>query len=277
MGRGKSLPIAGASEEEAPAAVSAPSLRDWLGAAPFTLVLSGGFFGFFAHTGLLLALEEADLRPARVVGVSAGALAGGLWAAGLPAPRIALRLAAVRKQDFWDPGLPLGGLLKGRRFVALMQSHLAEAGLSDRIEATALPFGAVVHDILRHRPRLLERGSLPVAIRASCSVPLMFRPVRWGRSVIVDGGVSDRAGFSAIAPGERVLYHHLLPTGIDAAFSSDAVPGQDRADCATIAVPDLPRVGPDRLANGPVAMARAREHVAQRLAAALLGDDAPRP
>ena len=35
-------------------------LRDWLEAEPFTLALSAGFFGFFAHTGLILALEEAN-------------------------------------------------------------------------------------------------------------------------------------------------------------------------------------------------------------------------
>ena len=50
--------------------------RDDLARDPFTLVLGAGFFGFFAHTGILPALEEAELIPRRVVGVSAGALAG---------------------------------------------------------------------------------------------------------------------------------------------------------------------------------------------------------
>ena len=49
---------------------------------PFTLALSAGFFGFFAHTGFLSALEERDVRPHRVVGASAGAgrrsLVGGM-------------------------------------------------------------------------------------------------------------------------------------------------------------------------------------------------------
>ena len=51
---------------------------DWLREQPFTLALSAGFFGFFAHAGVLRALEEQELRPARVVGASAGALSGGL-------------------------------------------------------------------------------------------------------------------------------------------------------------------------------------------------------
>jgi len=53
--------------------------HEWLAAAPYTLALGAGFFGFFAHTGVLRALEESGVsRPRRVVGVSAGALAGGL-------------------------------------------------------------------------------------------------------------------------------------------------------------------------------------------------------
>ena len=39
---------------------------------PFTLVLSAGFFGFYAHVGFLQALEELELRPQAVIGVSAG-------------------------------------------------------------------------------------------------------------------------------------------------------------------------------------------------------------
>src|SRR5690606_10394272 len=83
----------------------------WLADEPFTLALGAGFFGFFAQTGLLAALEDEGLRPARVVGVSAGALAGGLWASGLSAADLEAELCSLRREDFWDPGLPLFGLL----------------------------------------------------------------------------------------------------------------------------------------------------------------------
>ena len=59
------------------------SLRQWLQAGPFDLTLSSGFFGFFAHCGLLSVLEDAGLLPHRVSGASASALIGGFWAAGL--------------------------------------------------------------------------------------------------------------------------------------------------------------------------------------------------
>ena len=37
------------------------TLGDWLDAGPYTLALSAGFFGFFAHAGVLAALEELSL------------------------------------------------------------------------------------------------------------------------------------------------------------------------------------------------------------------------
>ena len=107
------------------------SRRQSLSDRPFTLQLSAGFFGFFAHVGFLKALEEAELSPTRIVGVSAGALAGGLWAAGLSAERLGQRLRDLRREQFWDPGLPLGGMLKGRRFEALLRELLSEVGVSE--------------------------------------------------------------------------------------------------------------------------------------------------
>ena len=36
---------------------SPPTLREWLRERPFSLALSSGFFGFFAHTGLVTVLQ----------------------------------------------------------------------------------------------------------------------------------------------------------------------------------------------------------------------------
>ena len=50
------------------------NLGDWLSDAPFSLALSAGFFGFYAHAGAIRALEEAHLAPTAVCGASAGAI-----------------------------------------------------------------------------------------------------------------------------------------------------------------------------------------------------------
>lgn len=41
------------------------TLQTWLEENPFTLALSSGFFGFYAHAGFLKALEERGLAPER--------------------------------------------------------------------------------------------------------------------------------------------------------------------------------------------------------------------
>src|SRR4051812_30729734 len=91
------------------------SLAAWLAQEPFTLAMSSGYFGFFAHCGVLWALEEHGLIPARVRGSSAGALVTGLWAAGLSARQVADDLLSVTRADFWDPRPGLG-FLKGQLF-----------------------------------------------------------------------------------------------------------------------------------------------------------------
>jgi NTE family protein len=241
--------------------------RDWLSEEPFTLLLGAGFFGFFAHTGCLLALEDAGLRPCRVVGVSAGALAGGLWASGLPVDRISHELLSLRREDFWDPGPPLGGLLRGRKFTRKLETILEEVGVS-RLEDCGVPFTAVAHDVLRGSTLALDRGPIHVAIRASCSVPFMFRPVWSEGRLLVDGGVSDRSGFTAIRPGERVLFHHLpsrrrlRSARSAAAVTPTSVPG---ADALMLVTPWLPRVTPFRLAQGRTALQRARAYMREWL------------
>lgn len=233
----------------------------WLRAEPFTLALGAGFFGFFSHTGLLHALEEAGISPARVVGVSAGALAGGLWASGLSAAQIERELVALRRDDFWDPGLPLAGLLRGRKFEAKLRDVLGRGGV-EHIEDCRVPFSAVVHDVMRRTSVAVDRGPLHAAIRASCTVPLMFRPILQGGRVLVDGGVSDRGGLSALGDARRVLLH-WLPSRRKLRFRPpspppQAIPGRESMVLLT---PGVPAVGPFALHRGPEALQHTRAHV----------------
>src|SRR5262245_35021183 len=85
-----------------------PSLREWLREEPFTLVMSSGFFGFYAHTGVVRVLEEEGLLPARAAGASAGALVTAAWSAGVAAELLRDRLGTLERRDYWDPGPGLG-------------------------------------------------------------------------------------------------------------------------------------------------------------------------
>ena len=227
--------------------------HQWLSQEPFTLAMSAGFFGFFAHAGLLRALERAHIKPRRVVGVSAGALAGGVVAAGVPISELQRALVTLRREDFWDPGLPFVGLLKGKKFEAMLDDLLEPSGIK-RLEDCPTPFNPVVFDLLSRDTVVLERGSLNAGIRASCALPVLFRPVRVNGRWCIDGGVRDRPGITGIAEKERVLVHFLVSSSPWRHFfpSSNVLAQADHR--RSLVVPDLPRVTPWALQRGPHAV-----------------------
>ncbi len=229
-----------------------PTLRDWLREAPFTLGLSSGFFGFFAHAGVVAVLEEEGLAPARVVGSSAGALAGGLWAAGVPASRLCAELLALRREHFWDPGPGLG-LLRGALFRARLERLLPVA----TFEACPRPLAVSAFDVRSRRTVVLRSGPLAPAIQASCAAPLLFQPVRLGGRALLDGGVLDRHGLAGLGEGERVLYHHLTSRSPWRRPDSPALRVPVRPGLRALAFEGLPRLGPFRLGRAAEAMERA--------------------
>jgi NTE family protein len=231
---------------------SMPTLREWLREGPFTLVMSSGFFGFFAHAGVVSVLEEQGLRPARIAGSSAGALVGALWGAGIPARRIREELLALRREHFWDlrPGL---GLLRGGLFRALLERVLPVR----TFEESPVPLALSVWDLLARRTVVLDRGPLAPAIHASCALPVLFHPVRHAGRLYADGGIADRPGLAGVTEGERVLYHHLTGRSPWRRRSSAALRVPERRGLRVIALPGLPRRGPFRLGRGREAMEQA--------------------
>ncbi len=228
-----------------------PTLREWLREGPFALALSSGFFAFYAHAGLLGALEDEGLAPARLSGSSAGALVGGLWAAGLDGAAIRAALFRLRREHFWDPGPGLG-LLRGRLFQALLDDALPVATF-DRCRA---PLAVSAFDLLAARTRALSSGRLAEAVRASCAVPVMFHPVWIDGRPYVDGGVLDRPGLAGLpaAPGGRVLWHDIRSRARPWTRARPPV----REGLVALSLGALPAVGPYRMHAGAEAFEDAR-------------------
>jgi NTE family protein len=256
------------NEERTPAARYRwiPTLRDWLQAAPFTLALSSGFFGFFAHAGVVSVLEDEGLLPARITGSSAGALVGGLWASGVPAARLREELLALRRADFWDPGLG-AGLLRG----ALLRARVESIAAAPTLEACPTPLALSVYDVRARRTAVLREGPLAPAIHASCALPVLFQPVRLGSRLYADGGVLDRPALAAVPAGERVLHHHLTSRSPWRRRGSPALRVPQQAGLRAVALHGLPRSGPFRLEVGPAALAGAIDGMRAALDAAADG------
>lgn len=230
------------------------TLRHWLSEAPFALGMSSGFFGFFAHCGVLSVLEEEGFLPSRVAGSSAGALVTGAWAAGVSAPALAEELLRLERSDFWDPA-PGAGLLRGRLFRRRLEALLPVTDLAQ----CRVPAAVSVYDLLRREVRVLDEGAIAPALHASCAVPLMFHPVLHAGGILVDGGVADRAGLLGLSDAPRVLFHHLASRSPWRRKDAEALRIPRRAGLRTLVIEELPRVGPFRLQEGARALEAARE------------------
>lgn len=232
------------------------SLEAELRSEPFTLAMSSGFFGFFAHTGMMIALEERAIRPAAITGSSAGALVGGAVASGLTASALRDVLLSLDRRDFWDPITPRdwrrAGYLRGELFVAKLESLLPRA----RIEDCEVPLAISAFAIRQRQTVVLSRGPLASAIAASCAVPIMFAPVLREGVWLWDGGIRDRPGLAG-TDAPRVLYHHLTSRSPWRTKSMLVPPSRD--GLTTLAIDELPRSGPTKLALGPSIVARARD------------------
>lgn len=224
------------------------SLASWLKREPFTLTMSSGFFGFYVHAGMLAALLEQGLAPAKITGSSAGALVGACWASGLEMPDIKAALFSLQRDDFWDPALGLG-LLKGVSF----RAKLAEFLKVDQFEDCRVPLALSAFDLRSRQTIVLQKGDLVPAIYASCAFPFLFHPYRINNSYCMDGGILDRPGLAGVLEGERVLYHHISSKSPWRSKTSKALQIPYRENLRAVALADMPRVGPNQLDKGPVA------------------------
>lgn len=115
-----------------------------------------------------------------------GALVGGVYASGHMEPfkEWLCDLDKYKVFSLVDFALSTEGLVKGDRVMKAMKELVPDV----KIEKMPVPFTAVAADLLTGREVVLERGGLYDAIRASISIPSVFKPVRRNGAVLIDGG-----------------------------------------------------------------------------------------
>lgn len=157
------------------------------GGAGVALVLGGGGCRGYGHIGVIRALEKNGLRPALIVGSSAGSLVGALYAAGHTADQLEAlgnRLTPNLLRDWIFPKLGIFGGDAIRRFVI-------EAVGERTIESLPTRFAAVATDLRSGVEKVFDRGDLGLAVQASSSAPGLMEPARIGRGFYVDGNISS--------------------------------------------------------------------------------------
>lgn len=165
----------------APVAVAPPA------PPKIALVLGGGAAKGFAHIGVIKALEAQGIIPDTVVGTSAGAVVGVLYAAGyngFDLQKIAMQLDESQVSDW---GLPDRGVIKGEA----LQAFINKAVQGRTLEKLNRPFGAVATDLNSGESIVFRTGDSGMAVRASASVPGVFQPVGINGREYVDGGLTS--------------------------------------------------------------------------------------
>ena len=148
-------------------------------------VLGGGGARGFAHTGVLRVLDDAGIRAGLVVGTSAGSLVGALYAGGLRNHELVETALAVQRAELMDFVFPNRGFVDGDR----LQSYINEKLRGRTIEQLDIPFVAVATDLRSGRLVAFNHGDTGMAVRASCSVPVVFQPTLIEGREYVDGGL----------------------------------------------------------------------------------------
>ena len=153
--------------------------------AKVALVLGAGASRGFAHIGVLKILEANRVPIHLIVGTSAGSLVGSMYAYGFNAFQLQSLSFPVEKGDIIDLTVPDNGFIKGEKLEAYV-NHMLKG---TPIEKLRTRFYAVAADIQTGEEVVFASGNTGMAIRASCSIPGIFQPVRIGSRIYVDGGI----------------------------------------------------------------------------------------
>lgn len=153
------------------------------------LALGSGAFRGFAHIGVLKVLEKHKIKIDYLTGSSIGAWAAAHYAIFHDAAKLERDMAGntgkdlVRLLDFsW-----VGGFINGRKVAAFLERNLHHHNFS----SLKTPLRIVATDLISGQPFVFFEGDVARAVRASVSVPLVFKPETYKRKLLVDGGLSD--------------------------------------------------------------------------------------
>jgi NTE family protein len=153
--------------------------------ARIAIVLGAGASKGFAHIGALKVLESNKIPLHMIIGTSAGSFVGSLYAYGYNAFELQRLSFALEKDDIVDLTIPDNGFIKGERLEGYVNQILGNTPM----EKLRIPFYAVATDIQSGREVVFGSGNTGTAVRASCSIPGIFRPVNISGRMYVDGGV----------------------------------------------------------------------------------------
>ena len=149
---------------------------------------SGGARGV-SYIGFLRALQESGIKIDILTGTSVGAIIGGAYAAGISIDEIERFTKKLRQSSLVDYSLPInGGFVKGNKASKVLKNFFYKNNANLTFSKTKIKFGCAATDLVSGEVVYLSSGNILPAIRASFSISGIFRPVKKGNMILVDGG-----------------------------------------------------------------------------------------
>jgi NTE family protein len=151
------------------------------------LALGGGFARGIAHVGVLRAFERARIPIHYIAGVSAGSIVASAFASGSTSEEIARVAVKMRFSDVARWRISRHGLMGSDPMTVFLSKLLKVM----EFEKMTIPLAVVASDLNAGAPAVFrDRGDVVLPIRASCSYPGLFQPVRYMNHSLVDGMIS---------------------------------------------------------------------------------------
>lgn len=183
-----------------------------------SLVLSSGGARGLAHVGVIEELERRGYNITEIAGCSAGALVGGMYAAGkLPEFKDWIcNLDRIDVFSLMDFTFSSRGFIKGEKVYQALKKVVPDQAIED----LPLRFSCNAVDVNSGKEHVFAQGSLYKAIRASGSIPSVFLPAQIDKRNFIDGGVlnpvpisllSDPHNTLVVVVNTNSLAEHFLP------------------------------------------------------------------
>lgn len=159
------------------------------------IALGGGGARGIAHIGVLRALESAHVPIDSIVGTSAGAIIGSMYAAGRSLDEIEAIVRNFRLQDWMTRDRTGMGMFSTDGFHRIIESAV---GTGKRIEELPRAFASVAVDMDLQTEKVFDTGLVADAVCASAAFPGIFAPVKIDNQSYLDGGTLNPVPFDVV-------------------------------------------------------------------------------
>lgn len=175
-----------------------------------SLSLSGGGARGLAHIGVIKAIEEKGIEVKAVAGTSAGSIVAYMLASGLKSGEMA---DIAKKHKFYSAfkmSLSKIGIVSMENLTSIFKRSIRQK----KFEDLEIPCYVCVSNLKTGTKEYISKGEVDKVVVASCSIPILFSPVKIGNTLYADGGLTDNLPIDPlIQHGYKIAAANVMGNG----------------------------------------------------------------